>query len=195
MISSRRRATGSGRRPTGPGPAGCSIACCRACTTACRWWRASSRSSIPRRPSRCWRKPACATPSSRRPRCACCARRQARAGGHDIALRTLGSGGESLGAETYEWGREAFGLTINEFYGQTECNLVLSSCAMIGVSKPGAIGKPVPGHDVAVIRPDGSRADAGRARPDRREAAGPGDVPRILGPAGGDARRSSSATG
>ena len=50
---------------------------------------------------------------------------------------------------------------INEFYGQTECNLVLSSCAMIGVSKPGAIGKPVPGHDVAVIRPDGVRADIG----------------------------------
>ena len=29
------------------------------------------------------------------------------------------------------------------------------------MSKPGAIGKPVPGHDVAVIRPDGARADAG----------------------------------
>jgi acetyl-CoA synthetase len=31
----------------------------------------------------------------------------------------------------------------------------------MGVSKPGAIGKPVPGHEVAVIRPDGSRADIG----------------------------------
>jgi acetyl-CoA synthetase len=82
-------------------------------------------------------------------------------GRHDIKLRTIGSGGESLGAETYDWGRDTFGLTINEFYGQTECNLVLSSCALIGVSKPGAIGKPVPGHDVAVIRPDGARADAG----------------------------------
>jgi acetyl-CoA synthetase len=82
-------------------------------------------------------------------------------GRHDIRLRSLGSGGESLGAETYEWGRDAFGLTINEFYGQTECNLVLSSCAVIGVSKPGAIGKPVPGHDVAVIREDGARCDAG----------------------------------
>ena len=58
-------------------------------------------------------------------------------------------------------GRETFDLTINEFYGQTECNLVLSSCAMIGVSKPGAIGKPVPGHTVAIIREDGSTADAG----------------------------------
>lgn len=82
-------------------------------------------------------------------------------GRHSIKLRTIGSGGESLGAETYEWGRAAFGLTINEFYGQTECNLVLASCAMIGVSKPGAIGKPVPGHDVAVIRQDGTRAAVG----------------------------------
>ena len=38
---------------------------------------------------------------------------------------------------------------------------MLSSCAVIGVSKPGAIGKPVPGHDVAVIRENGTRADAG----------------------------------
>jgi acetyl-CoA synthetase len=75
---------------------------------------------------------------------------------HALALRTVGSGGEALGAETCEWGKSAFGLVINEFYGQTECNLVLSSCALIGVSRPGAIGKPVPGHTVAVIRRDGS---------------------------------------
>jgi acetyl-CoA synthetase len=72
-------------------------------------------------------------------------------GRHALNLRTIGSGGESLGAETLEWGRETFGLVINEFYGQTECNLVLASCAMLGVSKPGAIGKPVPGHEVAVV--------------------------------------------
>jgi acetyl-CoA synthetase len=73
-----------------------------------------------------------------------------------LALRTMASGGEALGAEVFAWGRREFGLPINEFYGQTECNLVLASCAMAGVSRPGAIGKPVPGHDVAVIRPDGS---------------------------------------
>ncbi len=82
-------------------------------------------------------------------------------GRHDLELRTLGSGGESLGIETFEWGKSALGLVINEFYGQTECNLVLSSCASIGVSRPGAIGKPVPGHVVAVIRPDGAVAPAG----------------------------------
>jgi acetyl-CoA synthetase len=82
-------------------------------------------------------------------------------GRHALALRTVGSGGESLGAETYEWGKAALGLVVNEFYGQTECNLVLASCAMIGVSKPGAIGKPVPGHTVAVIRRDGAPCAAG----------------------------------
>src|SRR5437660_5160878 len=82
-------------------------------------------------------------------------------GRHDLELRTLGSGGESLGIETFEWGKSALGLVINEFYGQTECNLVLSSCASIGVSRPGAVGKPVPGHVVAVIRPDGAVAPAG----------------------------------
>jgi len=82
-------------------------------------------------------------------------------GRHDIRLRTIGSGGESLGAETYEWGKAAFGLTINEFYGQTECNLVVGSCAMIGVSRPGAMGKAVPGHNVAAIRPDGETCAAG----------------------------------
>jgi acetyl-CoA synthetase len=92
--------------------------------------------------------------------------RMLRAGGspqgrYSLNLRTVGSGGEALGAQTYEWGRSALGLTINEFYGQTECNKVLSACAKIGVSKPGAIGKPVPGHDVAVIRPDGARCAPG----------------------------------
>jgi acetyl-CoA synthetase len=93
-------------------------------------------------------------------------------GRFDLNLRTLGSGGEALGAETFAWGREALGLTINEFYGQTECNLVLSSCAAIGVARAGAIGKPVPGHEVAVIREDGAVCEPGElgqiaiARPD-----------------------------
>lgn len=80
-------------------------------------------------------------------------------GRFDLRLRTLASGGESLGAETFAWGRETLGLTINEFYGQTECNLVLSSSAALDIARGGAIGKAVPGHEVAVIREDGSVCD------------------------------------
>jgi acetyl-CoA synthetase len=82
-------------------------------------------------------------------------------GRHDLRLRTVGSGGEALGAETYEWGKAALGVAINEFYGQTECNLVLGSCAMIGVARAGAIGKPIPGHNVAVIDGEGRPLPAG----------------------------------
>lgn len=77
-----------------------------------------------------------------------------------LALRTMASGGESLGAEVYDWGQRELGLTINEFYGQTECNLVLASCAANGVSRAGAIGKAVPGHIANIIREDGSVCDA-----------------------------------
>jgi len=89
-----------------------------------------------------------------------------------LSLRTIGSGGESLGRETFEWAEAELGLTINEFYGQTECNLVLSSCAAIGVSRAGAIGLPVPGHTVGVIDEAGRVVPAGEtgqiaiARPD-----------------------------
>ena len=91
---------------------------------------------------------------------------------HRLNLRTVGSGGEALGRETFEWAKEVLGLTINEFYGQTECNLVLSSSAMLGVSRGGAIGKPVPGHEVAVIDdqgnvvPDGTSGQIAVRRPD-----------------------------
>ena len=84
-------------------------------------------------------------------------------GRHAINMRSIGSGGESLGAETYEWGKSAFGLVINEFYGQTECNIVLSACNAIGVSKPGAIGRPVAGHTVGIIDAQGNPLKVGEA--------------------------------
>ncbi|MFP4536922.1 MAG: AMP-binding protein [Dichotomicrobium sp.] len=74
-------------------------------------------------------------------------------------LRSVASGGEPLGAEMLDWGRRAFGLTINEFYGQTECNMVVSSCAALFPPRGGCIGKPVPGHEVAVIDADGAPAE------------------------------------
>ncbi|HEV7268862.1 MAG TPA: acyl-CoA synthetase [Falsiroseomonas sp.] len=76
-------------------------------------------------------------------------------------LRSLGSGGETLGAEVLEWGRSAFGLTINEFYGQTECNLVVSNSASLFPVKPGSMGRPVPGHEVAILDDDGAKLPPG----------------------------------
>ena len=66
-------------------------------------------------------------------------------------LRSVASGGEPLGAEMLAWGKDALGVAINEFYGQTECNMVASSCGALFEAHPGAIGRAVPGFDVAVI--------------------------------------------
>ena len=76
-------------------------------------------------------------------------------------MRSIGSGGESLGAELLDWGRRVFGFTINEFYGQTECNLVVGNCASILEVRPGSMGKPIPGHKVAIVDPDGAPLPAG----------------------------------
>jgi acetyl-CoA synthetase len=69
-------------------------------------------------------------------------------------MRTIACGGETLGEELLQWGREVMDLTINEFYGQTEVNLVLGNCSEIMEVRRGSMGLPIPGHRVAVV--DGS---------------------------------------
>ena len=61
------------------------------------------------------------------------------------------SAGESVGATLFEWAREALGVTINEMFGQTEINYVVGNCQSAWPVKPGSIGRPYPGHRVAVI--------------------------------------------
>ena len=73
-----------------------------------------------------------------------------------LNLRSIASGGESLGSELLQWAKDTLGLTINEFYGQTECNMTVSSCAVLLDVKPGAIGKAAPGHRVAIIDDEGN---------------------------------------
>ena len=72
-----------------------------------------------------------------------------------VGIRSISSGGESLGAELLEWGREVLGAPINEIYGQTECNLVLASCAGSMEVRPGSMGRAVPGFEVEIIDAEG----------------------------------------
>jgi len=67
-----------------------------------------------------------------------------------LRLRAIGSGGEALGADLLDWGRDRLGAEINEFYGQTEANLVVAACTGPMDRVPGAMGLPVPGHDVSL---------------------------------------------
>jgi acetyl-CoA synthetase len=78
-----------------------------------------------------------------------------------VALRSVGSGGESLGTELLDWGRAALGQTIHEFYGQTECNMVLANNAAVTPVKPGSMGRAVPGYDVAILDSEGLEVPRG----------------------------------
>jgi acetyl-CoA synthetase len=82
---------------------------------------------------------------------------------HGYDVRTLGTGGETLGAEMIAWGRETFGVTINEFYGQTEVNLVVGNSGSLFPVRPGSMGRALPGHDVEVVDDAGHVLPPGQA--------------------------------
>jgi acetyl-CoA synthetase len=71
------------------------------------------------------------------------------------SMRSVASGGERLGDEMLDWGRETFGLTMNEFYGQTEANLTIGNCASVMDIKQGSMGRAMPGHVVEIVDDEG----------------------------------------
>ena len=72
-----------------------------------------------------------------------------------VSVRSIISGGEALGEELLEWGRAALGVTINEIYGQTECNLVIGSCRSVAPTPILKMGRDIPGHKIDIIDEDG----------------------------------------
>jgi len=88
-----------------------------------------------------------------------------------LNLRSIMSAGESLGVTVLEWAKEQLGVTINEMFGQTEINYVVGNCQAAWPVKPGSIGRPYPGHRVAVIDESGveaKRGELGEIAVDRR---------------------------
>ena len=81
--------------------------------------------------------------------------------GLGVRLRVVLSGGEAVGKELHEWAGSALQTTINEGFGQTECNLVLGNCASVMPVKPGSLGRPLPGHVCAIVDDQGRELRAG----------------------------------
>lgn len=75
---------------------------------------------------------------------------------YDIKLRVVGSGGEAVNPVIHQWYEENLNVPINEFYGQTEANLLVGNCSKVLAVKPGSMGKPYPGHVVEVIDEKGN---------------------------------------
>ena len=74
----------------------------------------------------------------------------------DINLRSMMSGGEAVGDAVMDWARAELGVSINEIFGQTEMNYVIGGCAALFAPRAGSMGRPYPGHRIALLD------DAGR---------------------------------
>ena len=81
----------------------------------------------------------------------------------DIDLRTIMSAGEAVGTAVFDWARSALGVTINEMFGQTEMNYIVGNSQAAWPAKPGSMGRPYPGHRVAVIDEAGQALPPGQS--------------------------------
>jgi acyl-coenzyme A synthetase/AMP-(fatty) acid ligase len=75
-------------------------------------------------------------------------------------VRHLVSAGEPLNPEVIRAFEEAFGKTIRDGYGQTENTLLVGNFPGMEI-RPGSMGLPSPGHEVAVIDEDGAELPPG----------------------------------
>ncbi|KAK6191948.1 hypothetical protein SNE40_003518 [Patella caerulea] len=78
-------------------------------------------------------------------------------------FRSLFVAGEYCDHETMDWAKENFKTPVLDNWWQTETGSpITSTCLGLGMEKyppPGVAGKPVPGWNVEVLRPDGKRCD------------------------------------
>jgi acetyl-CoA synthetase/medium-chain acyl-CoA synthetase len=77
-----------------------------------------------------------------------------------MALARCRAAGEALNPEVLDRWRDATGITIREGYGQTETVLLCGSLGDLPV-RPGSMGLPPPGIELAVIDEDGHRLPPG----------------------------------
>lgn len=80
-----------------------------------------------------------------------------------LSLRKISFTGEPIDQETATYIQNTLGLKLCSMYGTTEVGVVLANYpgAPDFAVKDGSLGKPVPGVEVEVQRPDGSRCEPG----------------------------------
>lgn len=79
---------------------------------------------------------------------------------YKMNLREVVGAGEPLNPEIIDQVHEAWGLTIRDGYGQTETTAQVANTPAQQV-KSGAMGRPLPGYEVAILDADGQPAQEG----------------------------------
>ena len=80
---------------------------------------------------------------------------------HELRLRSIMSAGEAVGTTVFAWAQDALGVTINEMFGQTEMNYIVGNSHTQWPAKPGSMGRPYPGHRIAIIDDAGAEVGTG----------------------------------
>ena len=80
---------------------------------------------------------------------------------YDLRLRAIMSAGEAVGDAVFAWCRDALGVPVNEMFGQTEMNYIVGNSHARWPARPGSMGRPYPGHRVAVIDAEGRECPRG----------------------------------
>lgn len=80
---------------------------------------------------------------------------------HQLKLRAVLSGVESVGAGLLEWAQGELKVGVHEAFGQTECNVILGNNSRLFPIKPGSLGKPTPGSIVRIVDDAGNEVAAG----------------------------------
>ncbi|MCH8621642.1 AMP-binding protein [Undibacterium sp. TS12] len=80
---------------------------------------------------------------------------------YKLALRAIMCAGEAVGDTVFNWCEQALEVTPNEMFGQTEMNYIVGNSHQHWPAKPGSMGRPYPGHRVAVIDDDGNEVADG----------------------------------
>ena len=80
---------------------------------------------------------------------------------HRLRLRAIMSAGEAVGDTVFEWCQKALHVTPNEMFGQTEMNYIVGNSSHLWPARPGSMGRPYPGHRVAVIDDAGNETATG----------------------------------
>ena len=74
----------------------------------------------------------------------------------NLALRAVVSGGEPVTPELFRFVREELRSSMNQGYGQTEANFLIGTCRALDDDPLEPIGRAYPGHEMAVVDPDGN---------------------------------------
>jgi acetyl-CoA synthetase len=101
-----------------------------------------------------------------------------------LKLRAIMSAGEAVGDAVFAYCRDRLGVVVNEMFGQTEMNYIVGNSSHRWPARPGSMGRPYPGHRVAVIDDDGNecaRGTPGDVAVHRRDIHGDPDPIFFLG--------------